>query len=184
MARTVPLQRGESRLVTRAPLLRYTGLPQATRPLRAVPPLPAAGLPRTAVDGPGRQRTEVGTHPFPPAIQALIDARDVAQPDEVRCCQRCGITSGLHRHHRRGKADGLIPQLNMGAKVAELITREFPDSTVLAGRVLVAASRAMAGLLESARSVGLPCEDVARLMTNVLASAGEQTAHPEPGGPE
>jgi hypothetical protein len=36
---------------------------------------------------------------FPPRVAAAITRRD-------RCCQRCGATSGLHRHHRRGKSRG------------------------------------------------------------------------------
>jgi hypothetical protein len=36
---------------------------------------------------------------FPPAVARRITRRD-------RCCQRCGATSGLHKHHRRGKGKG------------------------------------------------------------------------------
>lgn len=54
----------------------------------------------------GRQQWNSGLHPFPAAVCVLIDARDICQPDEVRCCQRCGSTRNLQRHHRRGKASG------------------------------------------------------------------------------
>ena len=50
-------------------------------------------------------------HPFPPAVAALIDARDVDLLTGERCCQMCaatgrGDTGRLERHHRRLKGMG------------------------------------------------------------------------------
>jgi hypothetical protein len=45
-------------------------------------------------------RASSGLRPFPARVAAQLDERD------DRCCQRCGRTRGIHRHHRRGKASG------------------------------------------------------------------------------
>lgn len=53
-------------------------------------------LPRRA----GRQK------PFPPAVAARIDARDIDRETGERCCQRCSSVRQLERHHRRLKGIG------------------------------------------------------------------------------
>lgn len=44
-------------------------------------------------------KAEARAQPFPPAVADQINQRDER-------CQRCGSRRGLHRHHRRGKANG------------------------------------------------------------------------------
>jgi hypothetical protein len=58
-----------------------------------------------AVAAPQR-RSAPNQETFPPAVLRLIDARDVDPVTGVRCCQRCGARTGLHRHHRRLKQAG------------------------------------------------------------------------------
>jgi hypothetical protein len=55
------------------------------------------GKTATATAGHGRRES------FPPAVAALIDARDP-------WCVHCGSADGLHRHHRRIKGTGGDPR--------------------------------------------------------------------------
>lgn len=97
--RTKPMARGKG-LVTRTPLVSVTPLRSRT-PLARTAPLREAA-PHTIARG---QST---SHPFPPAVCLLIDARDSdgsgALP--VRLCQWCGTSRNPQRHHRRGKNKG------------------------------------------------------------------------------
>lgn len=45
-----------------------------------------------------------GARRIPARVCRLVDKRDSI--DGQRCCIRCGITRGLHRHHRRIKGTG------------------------------------------------------------------------------
>jgi hypothetical protein len=93
-------------------------MPPRTQGLRQVTPLTRrAELSRTNLPRPATQQLPAGLRPktpatagrpqpFPRPVCLLLDARDVCQPDLVRCCQRCGTAKNLERHHRRGKASG------------------------------------------------------------------------------
>jgi hypothetical protein len=75
-------------------------LPDARKPwLRGVAFLRAAG---SATEGKSAARKGSGSgrsKPFPPAVAALLDARDP-------WCVHCGSVDGLQRHHRRLKGIG------------------------------------------------------------------------------
>lgn len=45
-------------------------------------------------------------HPFPTAVTALLDARDISLLDMERCCQMCAAIQYLEHHHRRLKGMG------------------------------------------------------------------------------
>ena len=87
-------------------------MPPRARPMSRGKPLARAGSLSPAsrkrlAEALTRQRAR-RMESFPRPACLLIDARDQLQDhaEPYRCCQRCGTTRDLHRHHRRGKAAG------------------------------------------------------------------------------
>lgn len=100
------MRRCGRRYATKAAALRSKLYLAGGRTVATCPDPACGGVHLRKAEAPKATPRPAAAHPFPAAVATLIDARDVDLLTGERCCQSCGSTENLERHHRRLKGMG------------------------------------------------------------------------------